>query len=241
MPLLFADVTESNTRIDHEVQDFSNSHYRKGSVTILCHGEEAILEAIQDNNRFFISIYGTAQLLYSKDGLTQFDFDMQFIPTDSAIKAKEYLSHRMPLAEGFLQGAGECLNHQQFTVCVFLLHQVVEQCCIALINVNVAYRCEVHNLNRMLNLCRCFSNKPVKLFLSGNPEDQRLFDILVKSYSQARYGNTFLVHANDAKHLFHRVSAFLAMTKIMCDRKIEKLENEVVLYQQVAERIEAAV
>ena len=78
-------VTETNTRIDHEVQDYVNFHYQHGEVTILCHGRESILEAIKANNRFFMTVYTTGQLLYSYDGMSHFDFTGKFIPTQSAV------------------------------------------------------------------------------------------------------------------------------------------------------------
>ncbi|QNK63931.1 hypothetical protein H7F33_05400 [Pedobacter sp. PAMC26386] len=76
-------VTESNTRIDREVQEFANFHYKQGKITILCHGKESIAEAIRANNKFFITIYNTGHLLYSSDGMTQSDLMVRYIPTQS--------------------------------------------------------------------------------------------------------------------------------------------------------------
>ena len=225
-------VTESITRVDHQVQDFSNNYFKRGTITIICHGRETIAEAIKANNRFFISVYTSAALLYSADGYSNYGFAIQFIPTNAAIKAQKHFDHRMPLAEGFLQGAGECFGKRQFTVCTFLLYQVVEQCCIALIRVQVAYRSEVHNLYRLLGICRCFSDQPYKLFLSGSPEDQRLFDVLVKSYSGARYTNDFSVTEEDATRLYARVRAFVTLTITMCNDTIQKLNNEAISYRE---------
>jgi hypothetical protein len=225
-------VTESITRIDHQVQDFSNNYFKKGTVTIICHGRETIVEAIKANSRFFIKVYASANLLYTSDGYSNYSYNNQYSPGQAGVKASKHYNHRMPLAEGFLQGAGECLSKQQFTVCTFLLHQVVEQCCIALIRVQMAYRSEVHNLYRMLGICRCFSDQPYKLFLSGSPEDQRLFDVLVKSYSGARYASSFSVSEEDAGRLYTRVMSFVTLTKTLCNDTIQKLNDEAICYQE---------
>ncbi len=103
---------------------------------------------------------------------------------------------------------------------------MVEQCCIGIIRVFLAYRSEVHNLKRLLLLCNAFSDAPYNLFLSGSLEDGRLFEILVKSYSQARYGSTFQVEKQDADALSQKITRFLEMTECMCEDKISKLENE---------------
>ena len=218
-------VTDTNTRIDHEVQDYANSLYEDGTITILCHGQEAISEAIQKNSRFFISLYSIGKLLYSRDGINVLNLTRRYDIADAPIKAYKHYQHRISLAEAFLIGANECLAKEQYTVCTFLLHQVVEQCCIGLIRVFLAYRSEVHNLKRLLLLCNAFSDAPYNLFLSGTKEDSRLFEILVKSYSQARYGNTFQVQKQDANALSEKIARFLEMTESMCEEEISRLEK----------------
>jgi HEPN domain-containing protein len=225
-------VTESNTRLDHEAQNFANTHFQHGIISILCHGQESVLEAIKANNRFFISIYNSGQLLYSQNGMSQFDFTTKFIPTQSAKKAQQHYNQKMPLAEGFLRGAAECLAQMDYNVSTFMLHQVVEQCCILLIGVHLSYRSEIHHLLRLLHLCSAFSEKPIKTFLTGSPEDERLFSLLMKSYSDSRYGNGFIVSERDARSIHDRVNTFVNLVKEMCTEKIELMEQEVVLYQQ---------
>lgn len=227
-------VTESPTRIDYEVQDFSNTHYKHGTITILCHGRESIEEAIKANSRFFITVYRVGKLIYSHDGMTNLDFPFCFIPSVAAIKAKKHFDYRLPLAESFLIGASECLNKEQYNVCVFMLHQVVEQTCIGLIRVCQAYRSEIHNLHRLLRLCCSFSYEPIKTFLSGSYEDERLFDILQKSYSGVRYKNSFVVLADDAWLLYNKAVVFIALAKDMCTNKIVQLQQEAEQYKELA-------
>jgi len=84
-------VTESGTRVDHQVQDFSNSHYKDGTVCILCHSEESIVEAIKANNIFFLTVYSTGQVLYSRDGMNNFEFPENSSPRDPQRKPKSIL------------------------------------------------------------------------------------------------------------------------------------------------------
>jgi HEPN domain-containing protein len=225
-------VTESNTRIEHEVQDYANSKFKFGLITILVHGKQTIADAMAANNRFFKTVYSDGQIIYSQNGLLSRDFVSPFIPSQSANKAKKHFSHRMSLAEGFLNGASECLAEDQFNVCVFMLHQVVEQACIALIRVHLAYRSELHNLYRLLKICSCFSDEPNKILLSGHSEDERLFDLLVRSYSAARYNANFMVSQEDTISLFTRIKNFVQLTREMCVQKIVTLEQEAEAYKQ---------
>ncbi|MBB5620973.1 HEPN domain-containing protein [Pedobacter cryoconitis] len=233
-------VTESRTKIEHEVQDFVNSKFGFGSMTVLVHGKEIIAEALAGNNRFFNTVCSKGQIVYSQNGMVEPEFISPFIPTQSAEKALKHLYHRMELANGFLAGADECLNNDHFNVCTFMLHQVVEQACIALIRVHLAYRCELHNLQRLLRLCKCFSDKPIKMLLSGTTEDERLFDILLTSYSGARYRDNFDVSREDAELLFYKISAFLTLAKVMCNEKIEALTKEVEVYKEQNQESEAS-
>lgn len=231
-------VTERVTRIEHEVQDFANNNYLFGTVNILAHGKETIAEAIKANSRFFITIANTAQLIYSDDGMMQAVATIDFIPTQAALKARKHYHHRIQLATGFFESAKECQNKQRFHLTFFMLHQAVEQCCNALIRVHLAYRSDIHNLYRQLSLCNSFSPAPSKLFLSAS-EDKRLFDIMVKSYSAARYKDDFNVEQDDAEQLLIRVSVFLDLAEVMCLQKIESLTKEAELYKQVKTESEA--
>ncbi|WEK20020.1 MAG: HEPN domain-containing protein [Candidatus Pedobacter colombiensis] len=184
------------------------------------------------NNRFFITVCSTATLIYSHNGMTTFDFPNRFIPTEAAIKARAHFNHRMILADGFLTGAHECIITEQHNVCVFMLHQVVEQTCIALIRVHLAYRSDIHNLHRLLRLCCCFSDAPIKMFLSGSPDDERLFEILLKSYSAARYKDTFNVSEDDSWLLYNKVTEFVALAKVMCEENIAQLAQQAMRYNE---------
>lgn len=232
-------VTETATRIDYEMQDFANSHYRQGIITIICHGKESIIEAMQNNSRFFISVLNHGKLLYSRDGILDVDPIPLFNPVNGASKALRHYDHRMPLADGFLMCASECLEKGQYGICAFMLHQAVEQTCICLIRVHIAYRSEFHNLYRLLRLCLCFSDQPYEMFLS-TPEDEKLFDVMAKSYSSARYRDSFSVSKQDADGLYNRTLSFLALARVMCREKIELLEQEAALHTvlQIADGVQ---
>jgi len=223
-------VTEMATRIDYEMQDFANGYYQHGTITVISHGRQSVIDAVQQNSRFFIGVLTYGKLLYCKDGLLDSDPIAVFIPTKGALKALKHYEHRMPLADGFLMCASECLEKEKFGICAFMLHQAVEQTCICLMRVHIAYRSEFHNLYRLLRLCQCFSEKPFQLFLS-TLEDERLFDVMAKSYSGSRYKDDFTVSRQDAEHLYQRVASFLLLAKKMCNEKIELLAKSASNYE----------
>ena len=230
-------VTESATIIEHEVQDFTNKVYQSGAITVLAHSKNAISGAIKANSRFFITIHNTAKIVYSKDDQLQPTSSVEFIPTFTVLKAQKKYDYHMELAQGFLKSAKECFDHQVFHLSVFMLHQSVEQCCHSLIRVVLGYRSNIHNLNRQLRLCNCFSYEPSQLFLS-TAEDRRLFDIMIESYSAARYKDDFKVEKADAEKLLNHVSNFLALTEKICKHKIQMLSAIAEQYKQLKPEME---
>ncbi|MGY3054150.1 HEPN domain-containing protein [Pedobacter sp. UYEF25] len=216
-------VMESPTRNEHEAQDFCNTKFTSGKITILSHGMETIDNCVAKNNRFFISVLNQAQQLYSANGIVNLSPKFPFDPSQTLEKAKKHYSHRITLAIGFLEGAEACFKNKHFAVSLFMIHQVIEQCTIALVRVNLAYRSDIHHLGRQLDLCSCFSPLPSEVF-RNTKEDIRLFNILLKSYSHARYHDSFNVEQDDADKLLSRAYAFLELTKVLCEAKIAEFE-----------------
>ena len=194
-------VSEKSTRIEHTVQDFANAHYDEGKITILVHGKESIDKAIGSNNRFFITVYKTAEPLYSWNSVPPLVHDADFDVVAADTRTRKFFEHRISLAQGFIDCAMECMAKGQHNLCVFNLHQVVEQCCIALIGVHMDYRCDIHNLRRLITLCRCFSDEPYQLFFPSEPDDERLFAVLVGSYVKVRYTEDFYIDTEDLNKL----------------------------------------
>ncbi|TCD27777.1 HEPN domain-containing protein [Pedobacter psychrodurus] len=222
-------VTPTATRIDYEVQDYANSHFAEGTITVICHGNQSVWEAIDANSRFFKAVFTCGELLYSHDGLLMRPYVQPYDPVNGGTKALKHYNHRMPLAEGFLTGAAQCLAVESYNISVFMLHQTVEQICILLIRVHIAYRSEFHNLNRLLRLCQSFSELPHKMFFES-AESRRLFEVLSRSYSAARYKDDFSVSRKDAESLFTLIESFVAVAKSMCEKKIEMLEEQATSF-----------
>lgn len=216
-------VTEKPGRSEYVVQEFADLHFSQGQVTILTHGKDTVAKSVANNSRFFTTVCRNQNLLYSRDDMHFLQYYVKNNLHDAYLKASMDCHHHTRLATSFLESAHQCLVNQVCHLTAFMLHQAVEQCCIALIYVYLDYRCNIHNLNRQLRLCDSFSTAPSELFLSGGIESQRLFGILGDSYSAARYRNDFTVCRCDAEQLYLRVSAFLQLTHVLSCKKVDVL------------------
>jgi HEPN domain-containing protein len=202
-------VAESASRIESAVQDFANAHYEFGRITLLAHGKESIEKSIDNGFMFFANVYRYGKLMYNRQLSVTVVVTNYFVSAGYSQTLQQRFGDGISKAEGFLHGAIECLSSRKYNICIFMLHQAVEQCCIALIGRHMDYRCDSHNLQRLLMLCRCFSEEPYQLFISGNKEERVVFEKLLKSYSNARYAADFSVEELEVKLLIDKVSKLI--------------------------------
>lgn len=102
-----------------------------------------------------------------------------------------------------------------------------------MIKIFLGYRCGIHNLNRQLNICESFSSIPLKIFLSDDENDIRLFEILVTSYSAARYQENFILYKKDAKDLITKASEFVKIADDLCQTKFNELQTQLIEYENL--------
>jgi len=218
-------VTATKTRIEHEVQDFVNKFTANGTITIIVHGIETIQDAINNGSRFFASVVRNGVQLYSASGFNLCLSYPDISNQETLSKAERHFSHRFGMASGFLEAAKNCLDNGYLANCAFLLHQAIEQSCIAMIRVHMAYRSDIHSLHRLMNLCSCFSGEPAAIFFRGTSEDTRLFNLLRDSYSGARYLDNYSISTEDAEMLLKRSAEFLQITKRLCTQLIAEFRT----------------
>ena len=225
-------ITADIARIEHEVQDFVNGLFGKAKITIVVHGIETVRNAITQGSRFFTIVCRYGIQLYSANGL-RIDIDYPNLnPATTLAKAEKNFYHTYCMALGFLEAAEECFDKEFYNNTVFMLHQAVEQACIAMIKVFMSYRADIHNLTRLLNLCFCFSGEPAALFPRKTDEDQRLFQLLLKSYSDARYKDEYKTTSQDADILCKTVRAFVELAEQLCLERVNHLRTEVEVVAQ---------
>ena len=61
---------------------------------------------------------------------------------------------------------------------------------------------------------------------------------MIKSYSEASYGDHFSVDFEDAQQLYDRIKTFIVLTREMCEEKIQSLENDATSYKRIPQEKE---
>lgn len=223
--LLF--ITKGSERVEHEIQDYVNNHYKTFKITAISHSYENARNAIAQGNRFFIYAFKGISLYHDKE--TFLDIALPKLnPVNTLEKAEKRFHDHIRMASGFLHSASDCIRNQKFFENgVFSLHQAVEQACITLIKVHMGYRIDLHNIARLIALCGCFSSKPLQVFPANDNDSVRLFQILRDSYGNARYKEDFKIDENDAIMILEHVSAFVELAENLCLEWINNLRTKV--------------
>jgi len=209
-------VTEGRQRLEHEAQDYLNTHFPDVEITLLVHGEDTVAEQLKTGNWFFSRVLNLAERCYHKDGLL---LQTPLPALDEAAvvaAARNCFIHRLAMAHGFYKGAQALRQDNYLPNALFLLHQCVEQTCSALIRVFLNYRSDIHNLSRLMKLCLCFTDLPLEVFPQESVADQRLFSLLQRSYSETRYREGFEIERDDYFKLEQRVKSLMDRMEVLC-------------------------
>ncbi|WP_442587454.1 HEPN domain-containing protein [Pedobacter sp. AW31-3R] len=224
-------VVDEEGNIAHEVQEYMDSSFMDGKITILVYHKEAVASFLQKGSFFFCKTMEEGQLLYSKRGLVINDV----IPLDSSSKSDQQLHamkrfmYRYPMAEAFQDSAIECYQEEKYGASVFLFHQAIEHSCKALLNVYLDLRPDIHHLGWLIDLTVCFVDELNAIFPRETEEERRLFSVLQNSYFQMRYDDEFEVSKLDATQVYNQANEFMYVVKNLCRLKMPvlKLEEEL--------------
>ncbi|MBD1364561.1 HEPN domain-containing protein [Mucilaginibacter sp. ZT4R22] len=224
----FLFITKANERVEHEIQEYINTHYKSFKVTAISHGLDSVCSAVAQGNRFFIeACLGGLEMYHDKVNHLDVEFPT-LNPSNTLQKAEKHFHDHIKMSTGFLYSAANCIRLEEYPENgVFMLHQAMEQACIALIKVHMGYRTDLHNLTRLLNLCKCFSDKPAELFLAEDEESVSLFKVLRQSYGDTRYADDFRVDKDIAIKILERVDAFVSLAESLCLDWINALRTKI--------------
>jgi len=96
-------------------------------------------------------------------------------------------------AQQFLYGAEFYLNHKLYNAALFSIQQCAECVLVATIKGVLDYRIGSHNLVRLIDLTKMFTNDLAAVFESHNDEKRKQFEVLKNAYINVRYKDNFAI------------------------------------------------
>lgn len=196
------------------------------SVNVLSHSETSVVSALKERHPFFSKVFLEGTLLYKSEG-RQFEVedDMTIDAPHDHIHSREY-ERAFELSENFLEIASDAMGSNNHDVGVFLLHQAMEQMCIASIKAHLKYRPTTHSTLKLIDLVNCYLPQAKELFPCNTKDEKELFDFLRNAYTDVRYKTTYRVPPNIAFSLLERVSEFRNLLVARFQQDSECVEKE---------------
>lgn len=137
-------------------------------------------------------------------------------------QAQEYFDEKFERANSFLDGVEFYSNKKDYRMASFLLHQACENYFYAIRLVYTQQNSKQHNLTKLLNSVKKYSNEFVKVFPQDTAEEKRLFELIKAAYVNGRYDPDFVVTKEDIDALILKVELLGDITKCICEQKIEE-------------------
>ncbi|MFD1630573.1 HEPN domain-containing protein [Pseudopedobacter beijingensis] len=207
-------VTEGTASMENAIQQYVDACYKEAKAIIHAHGEETLRLNLNQCNGYFTAVLNRGVLLYSADGLLAVQAVQGPNAEKQLLRIKEQWEHRIHLSKGFLHAAEEAVEHGDDPISIYLMYQAVEQTCVGLIAVFMGYKTDIRNLRRLLYVCGCFSKKPLQHFM-GSPENEQLLNIMMKSFSEVRYGSDFDLEGRSPFRFLELAEGFVKLAEGM--------------------------
>lgn len=137
-------------------------------------------------------------------------------------QAQEYFDDKFNKAIEFIEQAEFAYEKGRYVMASFLLHQACENFIYAIRLVNTLENPKQHNLTKLLNSVKKYSNEFIKVFPQDTPEEKRLFELIKAAYVNGRYDPDFVVTKEDIDTLVPKVELLRDITKRICEEKIRE-------------------
>lgn len=91
-----------------------------------------------------------------------------------------------------------------------------------MIRVFTGLHTSTHNLSKLLQYTRLFSMEPSAIFPRNTPEEIRLYNLLFKGYSDARYRQSYRINENELHILIDRIRQLLQIAQRLCTGQLKR-------------------
>lgn len=217
-------ITQGTASKENEIQDFADRHYPQAKLMINAHGKEILNRNIQQCNAYFTSVLNNGTLLYNANGLMHKPKVQGPNSKKQAQRANVHWQRRSEMARAFINAAVQAMENGQEKASVFLLYHACEQLCVAMIWVYMGYKTDIRNLKRLFYVCACFSEKPLQHFM-GSPVTEVLLHIMMQSYHEARYNDSFSLKGQSPYRFLDLTESFYSLAEELSLQRLAEMSK----------------
>lgn len=136
-------------------------------------------------------------------------------------RAQKYFDDKFGRALSFLIDVGHAANRGDYKQASFYLHQSAENLLRTVSLVHILYSPKNHDLDELLRSCKAYTIELCRAFPRNTPEEERLFDLLQRSYIESRYNPDFEITKTDIEALVPKVERLRDIVERVCTAQID--------------------
>lgn len=202
-------------------------HKEITKTNIIHHSIGFVNDRIEKRNYFFLDILKEGIVLHNS-GSCELSEPQVLSPAERQTKAQEEFEHWFESANVFFEDFESNLEKSSkgqvyLNKAAFELHQAVERYYAAVLLVFTDYKPRTHDIEDMGRQAANQSLEFLSVFPLATEEEKWLFELLKKSYIEARYSKSFTIKKAELDYLSQRVQILRELTERLCKQKIEEL------------------
>ena len=126
-----------------------------------------------------------------------------------------------------MEDAFSNIRKDKFVHASFHLHQSVENFLRTISLVYILYSPKNHNLDELIRGCKAYTTELCKAFPRNTSEEERLFDLLQRSYIESRYNPDFEITKDDIRALVPKIELLKQIVEKACRDRIAYYDNQI--------------
>lgn len=135
-------------------------------------------------------------------------------------RAQKYFDDKFTTAIDFINGVKFYYDNGRYKMAAFHLHQSAENLLRTVSLVHILYSPKNHDLDELLRSCKAYTIELCRAFPRNTPEEERLFDLLQRSYIESRYNPDFEITKADIEALVPKVERLRDIVEKVCREQI---------------------
>ena len=146
--------------------------------------------------------------------------------TEIKERALNYYEDKFGRALSFLVDVPHPLQRDDYKQASFYLHQATENFLRTISLVYILYSPKNHNLDELIRGCKAYTTELCKAFPRNTPEEERLFDLLQRSYIESRYNPNFEITKDDICALVPKVELLKQIVEKVCRERFDYYDSQ---------------
>ncbi|MDI5886468.1 hypothetical protein [Flavobacterium yafengii] len=213
----------------HDLADIIKSKTRgRCTATLLIHNVTELKTKQADQRHFFWKIMQDGQLLYQNEQAPP-KLNFEEPPKRNLKSAKDYLQNRNVIVNTMVEWQSDPEWSFYSPLKGVVLHNVIEQTCLAMIRLFLGYTPNHFSLVYLLDICKHFNPQTGDFFPARTEQDILLLKILCQSTLTLRYSGDDNVDYQDMDLLEARCNEFVSHADTIVRKELERIQSQDIV------------